>query len=110
MKNEFGKCPTCKTFAFLASHKCPPAFEWCVDLYQNEWQTIHALDEEQAAEKAAAAWRDSDSRADQVEIYIRQPGANRAIRIIVDIEMVPSFTARYLGRKVVDVPNQERAA
>jgi hypothetical protein len=110
MENKFAECPNCKTFAFLASHKCPPVFEWCADLSENEWQSIHALDEEQAAEKAAAAWHNSDTRADQVEVYIRQPGAKRAIRFIVDIEFVPSFTARYLGRKAVDLPALEGAA
>lgn len=57
-ESNFKRCPRCREYAFLDSHRCAPAWEcrfakggcvWADGT--EEWENVHAYDAETAAEK-----------------------------------------------------------
>jgi hypothetical protein len=55
VSKSYDRCPTCKEFAWLDSHRCPPAHECHLRDYE-ETVVAHAHTPEEAAAKAVLEW------------------------------------------------------
>ena len=104
MTIEIKRCPSCGevgTFGGLRvlQHRCKPAWEWRTDEDHgpDEWRTIHAYTNEEAAVLAADRYDEEDRRLLSLEIalivHVRNPSTGETSRFSVRGEAVPHYWA-----------------
>lgn len=97
----FTKCPICQEWD-VGQHRCKPAFlVWCEEqgATEDDAETIHAHDAEDAAEK----WADRDDRSSaeylivaqkwEPTVTVKDQRDGEMKRFIVTGEAVPSYSA-----------------
>jgi hypothetical protein len=76
MKREFEKCPTCGEYDFVETHKCPPVWEVNIDCRdEDEWVSIYAIDEEEAAKEMAERYNSNGDyllMGEEITVLVRK--------------------------------------
>ncbi len=105
---HFRTCPTCGVYDYFGTgfgaHKCKPAWECRGDWQDDdEWQTIHAIDAEEAAEKYAEKYDCesgeyaivSGNGRDETIILTRKPDNSGLTpeRWVIEAETIPHYRA-----------------
>jgi hypothetical protein len=99
--SDYGRCPGCKQWGYLSTHRCAPLFlVWRPDDQETEEdaRTFHARDAEEAAER----WAEEDDQASadyaivggsSADLTVRGPDG-ALTRWTVTGEAVPEYHAR----------------
>ena len=93
------KCPICDEWDYQLSsspHKCPP--KWLVnipDYHGDEWVTIYAVGNEEAATKIAERYDDERQLMDggEIKVLVMSPEKDGIAEFIVTGEAVPTYYA-----------------
>jgi hypothetical protein len=93
---SYDKCPTCKKYGWLDTHKCAPVWEVRIK-GDEEWSEQHGDDPEDAAADFAERLDHNSNEYEIVsrggdEFEVRKPGETEILSVRVYAQMVPTYT------------------
>jgi hypothetical protein len=92
-------CPTCKKFDELVRHKCDPTWEARLEGGgDDEWITVYAMDNEDAAEEFCEKYDRDDEYSiinhGSAVVEVRKREGEEVVKFDVEAETVPQYSAR----------------